>query len=1281
MPNYEIAVPPGAKNVRLVYGSHETYVDWSYTRVGKDGDEIIVPLFGGDEFNGDILDGMWTKYTDGSLRAGGNQGLIARIASSPSGHLELTGAAAAAGNADFGWIVSNSKFYFGKDNTELIIELEVPTTVSATREVAIQFFILPEFPSDNPQNASNFLRLWLRNNNGTYSYYLQKKVNGTTSDVTGDGYITASNPDVKFKFVFQETDDGHTHFYVDDGETGSWTEYSGTNSSPFSLDLGFSAGYIAFQIGTNDDTERSCYVDYIRVNYPDNIKVVYDLDEDEYTGEGEELLTTAWDTSGNGNHGTVYGATWVKDGKYGKALSFDSKDDYVNCGNKASLKNMSAFTIGVWLKSFGSTGAYQSILTAYKDGENYFRMALTDAPEIRSFFRDEGVGAEGPTEPLSWNTWYHVVYVYDGYDYRLYLNGVDKGIGPISNSTTAMPDADLKIGKYTEAYPQVFNGIIDEVRIYNRALEPEEIQTLYNGGEVTDGLVGEWTFDGGNGRGEAKIWDTRGYDSDETQWQRVYDRNHSFEGDCVIENGLVRLWLDENTSAKFYFWNGKDWTYTGHLLDTVLDYYLTPVQLRKIESITTESVKVEFNFTTPDADKGMIIDATIERGKHYIELEVTDFVNISGTQKMFYVPINRRFLWIDSSHAIADYDSTIRPGAIGFPSDNFIIGFDDEQSYLQGVFVEKDIGQVWVYNYYYIGWENITSDNLPFKFYVYLKPFKINTSMTLTEDNFDGTKKVGWLLVNDGDEVYLWDENYSSSGKSLTPTLTVDKSNDKFTCEFYIDNDREESNSSLTDGQSDSNEICLYDDTETFWGNYRGGTGSYSVTVSEELTEVTKGTSSTKIEISTGGTYRYLGVAHDYATLQDWSDKEFLCLYLYGRNTGATWTVRLVTVTSGNYGLWYITDNYSGWRRFVLPLNDPDSSSGTYDLTQVDQLQIFVDANVAGEGAYYLDRTVVDVGQWTKVEAYVPDDLNDGQRNVRLYAYKPSISDYDSTAFIEFDAEDNDPAYYRRKLSMHFLDGSTMDDVYGSAEMSMYLKGVRNETESALVGNGGDITYSSYYGCLKRIGFAIKMPPDDGQDSATDGISQCKIKLEVFYENNGRTTFYGDPVLYADAETDEDSRITLSTGAEIVDVTGDYFKSVALDAQNEKVYLDLTGITDLPKGRYVALVRAKDTNNVSDDLELSVTNFTDSTYLNEENTTAKKTLTSSFAFYGVIFDVTDDEEDDTIRIIANKQLSTANTIYIDYFVIFPLGNGESWIQEAAHNALRTFTKKYKVYKR
>ena len=365
----------------------------------------------------------------------------------------------------------------------------------------------------------------------------------------------------------------------------------------------------------------------------------------------------------------------------------------------------------------------------------------------------------------------------------------------------------------------------------------------------------------------------------------------------------------------------------------------------------------------------------------------------------------------------------------------------------------------------------------------------------------DHSGLVGWTLINSGESVKLIaGEEYSLSYTDLSGqwirdycNWQHDKTNHKFSFEFYLDNDLEETDPTV-----------IYDDDETFWSAYQAGSGSYAITLAEETTEVQKGTSSLKMTVG-AGSYADVGCEHEYTTLQDWSDKEFICLYLYGNNTGLTINIDIIDGTAdADWGSWQITDNFTGWKRFVLPLRSPDvtgGASGTLDLSQVKTLRIWF--TPTSEFTMYLDRTVVDVGQWVKVEVFVPDNI----AYTELGSLKVYIYSWDGNEWRHF----YQPHPFTQNIMdaanirLFFLNGTTQNEILGGDErgLAFYSIGERAESKTPMPqsdGLAGSITFSSYYGCKKRIGFAIKMPPDDGQDSSTYGISQCKLKLEVYYD-------------------------------------------------------------------------------------------------------------------------------------------------------------------------------------
>jgi len=143
------------------------------------------------------------------------------------------------------------------------------------------------------------------------------------------------------------------------------------------------------------------------------------------------------------------------------------------------------------------------------------------------------------------------------------------------------------------------------------------------------------------------------------------------------------------------------------------------------------------------------------------------------------------------------------------------------------------------------------------------------------------------------------------------------------------------------------------------------------------------------------------------------------------------------------------------------------------------------------------------------------------------------------------------------------------------------------------------------------------------------------------------------------------SGVTYYTGTDASPKSGN--TGSTLDAQNENVSYTLTGGTTLPLGTYKLFIRAKDSNQVSDDLGITIHNDTDGT---DVITPTTKTLTSSWAYYDVDVTFASDDDGDTITVKLNKETADANTIDLDYVLWIPLvldnGNG---VKQIAHQSL------------
>jgi hypothetical protein len=120
-------------------------------------------------------------------------------------------------------------------------------------------------------------------------------------------------------------------------------------------------------------------------------------------------------------------------------------------------------------------------------------------------------------------------------------------------------------------------------------------------------------------KGDVKVYDTKGQ-TDESLWQPVLNVDHPFSGECVIENGLVRLWLT-NTTANLYFWDGSTWR-SFKYIDILLAYsstYLRTLALEKIEKITPEEVKVQVKFSK--AEYWLRAKLSLRRGMPFVLFE------------------------------------------------------------------------------------------------------------------------------------------------------------------------------------------------------------------------------------------------------------------------------------------------------------------------------------------------------------------------------------------------------------------------------------------------------------------------------------------------------------------------------------------------------------------------------------------------------------------------------------------------------------------------------------
>ena len=192
--------------------------------------------------------------------------------------------------------------------------------------------------------------------------------------------------------------------------------------------------------------------------------------------------STTADVSGHGLSGTIANATWTTAGKYGDALSFNGSNAWVTVADNTLLHLTTGMTVEAWVKPAAASTDWTAAVIKERgtSGLAYALYATDGANRPPAGYVNIGGSdrAAAGTSVLPLNTWSHLAATYDGTTIRLYVNGVQVGsraqTGTINSST-----APLRFGG-DSVWGEYFNGLMDEVRVYNTALTAGQIQADMN---------------------------------------------------------------------------------------------------------------------------------------------------------------------------------------------------------------------------------------------------------------------------------------------------------------------------------------------------------------------------------------------------------------------------------------------------------------------------------------------------------------------------------------------------------------------------------------------------------------------------------------------------------------------------------------------------------------------------------------------------------------------------------------------------------------------------------
>jgi len=238
-----------------------------------------------------------------------------------------------------------------------------------------------------------------------------------------------------------------------------------------------------------------------------------------WTFDGKDMTQNVADISGNGYNGYLTGftSTTTTIGKVGQALQFDGVDDYVNTNTiVTNFFSADTGTISAWLRPTAAaldktTGLIYSAPPVVSSSAVVASFGIVQAnntdlgqDRIWAFNYVSSPDIVGATYNVG--EWIHITWLHSGGTLSIYKNG--EFVDSIASGDTVNFSGILQIGTNWSVVPGWWNGDIDEVRTYNRALSANEIKQLYDStkgsvinktaspGNLSDGLVGHWTFDG-----------------------------------------------------------------------------------------------------------------------------------------------------------------------------------------------------------------------------------------------------------------------------------------------------------------------------------------------------------------------------------------------------------------------------------------------------------------------------------------------------------------------------------------------------------------------------------------------------------------------------------------------------------------------------------------------------------------------------------------------------------------------------------------------------------------
>lgn len=357
--------------------------------------------------------------------------------------------------------------------TKSIMAWVKPDSISANTENIITFY--------NQSDSSKGFSILNTGTPGTWQGFY---MNGPSTGKWLDSGVSPTPGEWTHLALVQ--DGSYVHLYINGVAEASANDAAApSTSNPPNASIGaytHSSGNSAFFDGIIDEIR---IYDQALITF--NIQKIYEHGIlDAHWKFDETSDTTAYDSAREHDATLVNGPSWTTGVINGGALDFDGIDDYVDCGNTfESITTSTAKSLMAWVKP--DTLADYDIININNDSSNGYTIGNRGNPGTWQ--------AQYKNNPSSWvwldsgiapiqNEWTHLALVQDGSRVDFYVNGISKAsaddaiVPAISNP----PNASIGAYTHTTGNSMFFNGIIDDVQIYNRGQTAKEIQNVYKTG-------------------------------------------------------------------------------------------------------------------------------------------------------------------------------------------------------------------------------------------------------------------------------------------------------------------------------------------------------------------------------------------------------------------------------------------------------------------------------------------------------------------------------------------------------------------------------------------------------------------------------------------------------------------------------------------------------------------------------------------------------------------------------------------------------------------------------